>query len=107
MTGNSAAPDLFARTEERKLMGAAPERRTPAEEQTGQALGPSSANDMATSEPPKISLVTTTRKAPSWNRLLFNLDSSFRGLMLLAALSVLAVVGLIVAELLQRSALAW
>jgi phosphate transport system permease protein len=105
MTGNSAAPDLFARTEERKLMGAAPERRIPAEEQTGQ--GSRSADDMGTSESPKISLVTTTHKAPAWNRLLFNLDSGFRGLMLLAALSVLAVVGLIVAELLQQSALAW
>jgi phosphate transport system permease protein len=35
------------------------------------------------------------------------MDAGFRGLMLLAALAVLGIVGLIVAELLQKSSLAW
>ena len=86
-------------------MGAVPERRF---------SGPGTASGfdpldrkMGTSETPEISLVTTTRKAPAWQRSVFNLDNGFRGLMLLAALCVLAIVGLIVIELLQRSAMAW
>ena len=55
----------------------------------------------------KISLVNTQPKASSWQRSLFNLDTGFHGLVLVTALTVLALVGLIVAELLQRSALAW
>ena len=62
---------------------------------------------MGTSESPKISLVTTAQKAPAWSTNLFTLDFGFHGLMLGTALSVLAVVGLILSELLQRSALAW
>ena len=62
---------------------------------------------MGTSEAPKISLVTTSQNLPARYRSMFNMDTGFRGMMLLAALVVLGIVGLIVAELLQRSALAW
>ncbi|HZP23914.1 MAG TPA: phosphate ABC transporter permease subunit PstC [Terriglobales bacterium] len=51
--------------------------------------------------------MTTAPQAPAWHRQLFNLDFGFRGLLLLAALTVLALVGLILSEMLQRSALAW
>lgn len=51
--------------------------------------------------------MTTTSRAPAWHRWVFNFDVGFQGLMLLAALTVLGVVGLIVAELLERSVLAW
>jgi phosphate transport system permease protein len=61
---------------------------------------------MGTSESPKLLLVNTARKA-TWTRNLFTLDAGFHGLMLVAALAVLAVVGLILSELLQRSSLAW
>jgi len=88
-------------------MGAAPDRRIPDERSHGQAFARTSTNQMGSSESPKISLVNTAHKASAWNRSLFNLDSGFKGLVLLAALTVLAVVGLILAELLQRSALAW
>ncbi|HEV2697840.1 MAG TPA: phosphate ABC transporter permease subunit PstC [Terriglobales bacterium] len=56
---------------------------------------------------PKISLVTTTTKAPPWYRSLLNLDFAFRNLMLLAAATVLIIVLLILRELVQRSAVAW
>jgi phosphate transport system permease protein len=62
---------------------------------------------MASTEPSKVSLVNPTREVPTWKRSLFNLDAGFKGLMLLAALTILAVVGLIVALLVQRSGLAW
>ncbi len=88
-------------------MGAAPDRRIPDERRDGQVFARTSTNQMGTSESPKISFVTTAHKASAWNRSLFNLDVGFKALMLLAALTVLAVVGLILAELLQRSALAW
>jgi len=88
-------------------MGAAPDRHLPHEKQLGQALGPRPTKNMGRPESPKISLVNTAQKAPSWTRNLFTLDVGFHGLMLGAALTVLAVVGLILSELLQRSALAW
>jgi len=89
-------------------MGAAPERHASnPERQAGQAFGPNQSNPMGSSESPKIALVRAGQKTPTWGRSVFNLDSGFKGLMLLAALTVLAVVGLIVVELLQRSALAW
>src|SRR6266851_8160245 len=89
-------------------MGAAPERHTSnPERQAGQAFGPNQSNPMGSSESPKIALVRAAPKAPAWGRSIFNLDFGFKTLMLLAALTVLAVVGLIVVELLQRSALAW
>ena len=85
-------------------MGAAPERLTPP---SGHEFGSNSSKPMGSSETPKISLVTTARNASTWRRSLFNLDSGFKGLMLVAGLTVLALVGLIVAELMQRSSLAW
>ena len=86
-------------------MGAVPERRFP-RGGTVRGFDPPDTK-MGASEIPEISLVTTTRRAPAWQRSVFNLDRGFRGVMLLAALSVLAIVGLIVIELLQRSAMAW
>src|SRR5260370_19397808 len=83
-------------------MGAAPDRRIPDERSHGQAFARTSTNQMGSSESPKISLVNTAHKASAWNRSLFNLDSGFKGLMLLAALTVLAVLRLILADLLQR-----
>src|SRR5215831_6198417 len=86
-------------------MGAVPERRV---SEPGTARGYDHPDmKMETSETHEISLVTPARKAPAWQRSVFNLDNGFRGLMLLAALCVLAIVGLIIIELLQRSAMAW
>src|SRR5262249_32619165 len=89
-------------------MGAVPERHTPMADgrATGQPFGARSQQSGA-SPSPKISLVTTAAKLPSWYRSVFNLDFAFRNLMLLAALAVLAVVLLIVRELLEGSRLAW
>ena len=86
-------------------MGAAPERHTPTP--TNRGLDQNVSKSMGSSETPKISLVTTTQKAPAWSRSIFNLDSGFKGLMLVAGLTVLGIVGLIIAELIQRSSLAW
>jgi phosphate transport system permease protein len=54
-----------------------------------------------------MSLVTTVQRPSPWYRTWLNFDNGFRTLMLLAALIVLGIVGLIVAELLQKSSLAW
>ena len=86
-------------------MGAAPEKHSPTP--TNRGLDQSASKSMGSSETPKISLVTTTQKAPAWGRSIFNLDSGFKGLMLVAGITVLGIVGLIIAELIQRSALAW
>ena len=86
-------------------MGAAPERHIPNPANRG--LDKNVSKSMGSSEAPKISLVTTSPKAPAWSRSIFNLDSGFKGLMLVAGITVLGIVGLIIAELLQRSALAW
>lgn len=87
-------------------MGAAPDSHTP-EESSGRAFGPATAKNMPLSESPRVSLVSPTREVPSWKKSIINLDSGFKGVMLLSALAVLGIVGLIVAELMQRSALAW
>jgi phosphate transport system permease protein len=60
---------------------------------------------IAPSEVPKA-VANDVQTIPFWKRLL-NLDSGFKGLMTLAGLIVLAIVGLILTELLQRSSLAW
>jgi phosphate transport system permease protein len=73
---------------------------------TGQPFGARKQSSGASTSP-RISLVTTAAKAPSWYRSVFNLDFGFRNLMLLAALAVLALVLLIVRELLAGSRLAW
>lgn len=88
-------------------MGAAPDRRVPDENPSARVLGAKPTKDMATPESPRISLVNTAQKAPAWTRTFFTLDTGFHGLMLGAALTVLAVVGLTLSELIQRSALAW
>jgi phosphate transport system permease protein len=90
-------------------MGAAPERITPTsdEQSRGNPSAQGAQNSMGTSESPKISIVSTVPKASTRKRSIFNFDSAFKGLMLLAALAVLGVVGLIFAELMQRSSLAW
>lgn len=87
-------------------MGALPERRVSVS--APQASSAQNRPALGTSESANISLVTTAaNKAPVWYRSVLNPDAGFRWLMTLAALLVLAVVALIVAELLQRSALAW
>src|SRR5262249_8264408 len=90
-------------------MGAAPEKHfsTPEGQAKGRGFEPQSTKAMGASESPKISLATTGQKVPAWHRSVFNLDSGFRGLMLLAALVVLGIVALIMIELMQRSSLAW
>jgi phosphate transport system permease protein len=88
-------------------MGTAPERNFPDENPSARRLGAQSTKNMATPESPRISLVNTAQKAPAWSRNLFTMDTAFHGLMLGAALTVLAVVGLTLSELIQRSALAW
>ncbi len=81
-------------------MGARPEQRISSlENRATRQAGPSSTKTMGTSESPNLSLVTTVQKAPAWRRTLFTLDTGFRGLMTLAGLAVLGIVGLIVAEL--------
>jgi phosphate transport system permease protein len=88
-------------------MGAALDRRIRDGEPPKQALGPRPAKNMGTPESPRISLVNTAPKVPAWSRNRFTLDFGFHALMLGAALGVLAVVGLILSELVQRSSLAW
>jgi len=88
-------------------MGGSPERHVPDRPPPRQAWGPRPTKNMGTPESPKILLVNTAQRAPAWTRNLFTLDVGFHGLMLGAALTVLAVVGLILSELLQRSSLAW
>jgi phosphate transport system permease protein len=87
-------------------MGAARERHIANGSAPGPGVSVAVAKNMAP-ESSKAPLVNFTHEAPGWKRSLFNLDLGFKGLMLLAAFMVLAAVGLIVAELLQRSALAW
>src|SRR5436305_15043270 len=62
---------------------------------------------MPSSESSKVSLVNPTREVPAWKKSIISLDSGFKGLMIVAALVVLGIVGLIVGELIQGSALAW
>lgn len=87
-------------------MGAAREPHIP-DGSAGRKYSAPARKQMAHSETPKVSLVSPSREAPAWQKPRFNLDSGFKGLMIFAALLVLGVVGLIVTELLQRSALAW
>ena len=88
-------------------MGAARGPHIPDWTSGGQAPDPAVAKNMASSESSKVSLVSPTREAPAWKKSAINLDSGFKSLVMLAALVVLGIVGLIVAELMQRSALAW
>lgn len=90
-------------------MGAVPERRVSASvSETSEETASEARQPMATSESPNISLVTTVaNKVPPWYRSAFSPDNVFRWLMTLAALTVLGAVALIVAELLERSSMAW
>ncbi len=90
-------------------MGAAPDRRinSPNGVSSTERFDRRSQKPMDGIGPSGLSLVTGAQKSRSWKKSLFNLDVGFQGLMLLAALVVLAIVALIVTELLQRSSLAW
>jgi phosphate transport system permease protein len=88
-------------------MGAFPERRISVPKQNNGDNVAGAGTAMGAPDTPKISLVTTARPAPGWYQRYLNLDFAFRGLMLLAALAVLAIVGLILSELLQKSSMAW
>ena len=88
-------------------MGAVRGPQIPDGSSAGQGYGRATAKDVASSESSKFALVNSTRAVPSWKKSVFNLDSGFKGVMMLAAFVVLAIVGLILAELMQRSALAW
>jgi len=89
-------------------MGALPER-VPRPDQRGprNAVTNGSAKSMGAPESHELALVRSAQKAPAWRRSFWNLDNGFRWLTLLAALTVLGIVGLIISELLQRSALSW
>lgn len=73
----------------------------------GRGLGTAAAKEMASPESSKFALVNQARAVPTLRKSIFNLDSGFKGLMTVAAVMVLAVVGLIVFELLQKSSLSW
>jgi phosphate transport system permease protein len=88
-------------------MGAAREPHIPEESLPTQGHRPGTTKNMASSESAKASLVKPTQEASAWKKSLINLDSGFKGLMMLAAFIVLGIVGLIIAELMQHSALAW
>jgi phosphate transport system permease protein len=88
-------------------MGAARERQISGRAPAGQGVGSRIPKNMPPSESSKVSLVNPTREVPAWKKSFVNLDFGFKGLMTLAAIVVLGIVGLIVAELLQGSALAW
>jgi phosphate transport system permease protein len=90
-----------------KLMGAAREQHNSERSAARKALGPGTPKNMPSSESSKVSLVNPTRELRAWKKSVFNLDSGFKGLMVLSAFVVLGIVGLIIAELVQRSALAW
>ena len=86
-------------------MGAVPESRVsaPASQASEKTFSSEARQPMGTSESPNISLVTSpANKVPAWYRSAFSADNGFRWLMTLAALAVLGVVGLIIAELLER-----
>jgi phosphate transport system permease protein len=90
-----------------KLMGAAREPQIPERSVPRQAAGSGTPKNMPSSESSKGSLVNPTRELRAWKKSIISLDSGFKGLMIVAALVVLGIVGLIVAELIQGSALAW
>lgn len=88
-------------------MGAAREREISRKAPAGQGVGPRIPKTMPPSESSKVSLVNPTREVPVWKKSIVILDSGFKGLMTVAAIVVLGIVGLIVAELVQGSAPAW
>lgn len=88
-------------------MGAAREPHIPERSAVGNGLASGPPQKMSSSESSKVSLVNPARAVRAWKKSIFSLDSGFKGLMIVAALVVLGIVGLIVAELVQGSALAW
>lgn len=89
-------------------MGAAPEKHFPTSDPDRRpALGQKARKGMGASESHEFPLVTTAQRTTAVKASFLNLDFGFRSLMLLAALMVLGIVGLIIAELVERSALAW
>jgi len=88
-------------------MGAAREPHTPEGPSTQQGFGAGTATHMPSPESSKVSVVNPTRDVPTWKRSIISLDSGFKALMVVAGFIVLGIVGLIVAELVQGSALAW
>jgi phosphate transport system permease protein len=90
-------------------MGSAPDRQFAVQEKQSKEQGSSlkPTEKMGESESAKMALATAEAKAQARRRSLINLDSGFKGLTVVAALTILAVVGLILAELVQRSAPAW
>src|SRR3954463_4967343 len=104
---NQALTGPTAKKGAMSVMGAAPERKVSIGEARNKGERPRLMEVMRTSESRNISLVTTSNNVPTWYRSVFNLDFGFRSLMLLAAMTILGIVGLIVTELLQRSSLAW
>jgi phosphate transport system permease protein len=88
-------------------MGAARDPHIPGQPSPRQPFGASPSKDIPPAEPAEVSLLTPTRELPAWKTSWFDLDAGFKGLMTLAALIVLGVVGLIVAELTKSSHLAW
>src|SRR5215468_8319182 len=91
-------------------MGSRPERRVSASDSQAneESFSAKAGQPMATSESPNISLVTSVANKPRARfRSMLSADNAFRWLMTLAALAVLAAVGLIIAELVERSSLAW
>jgi phosphate transport system permease protein len=89
------------------VMGAARGPQLPDRAPAGPSFGSAAAKDMASSESSKFSFVNQARAVPSFRKSILNLDAGFKGLMTLAAVMVLAVVGLILFELLQKSSLSW
>lgn len=89
----SAAPDSHGSLQERQ--------------KRGEIIRWESRERVTATESRDLSLLTNAQRNPSWRRSVFNLDTGFHGLMLVAALTVLGIVGMIVVELLERSSLSW
>jgi len=62
---------------------------------------------MAPRESSKTSFVNPAEEGPAWKKSFLDLDSGFKGVVTVAALVILGIVGLIVAELMRQSTLAW
>src|SRR5215469_17547466 len=93
-----AAPRFSQVSRSSAGMGSRPERRVSASDSQAneESFSAKAGQPMATSESPNISLVTSVANKPrAWFRSMLSADNAFRWLMTLAALAVLAAVGLI------------
>jgi phosphate transport system permease protein len=88
-------------------MGAVRKPQVPDDTPAEEAFAISASKATVRSKPPENSVQPQARSASRWKRPLIDPDFGFKGLMLLAALLLLAIVGLIVAELAAHSLLAW